>query len=302
MIETDPLIFYTYVKEALKLWIIRGDKVRYLNLKLKNSKFMMTHLKPHSSDPVEHDHGEDFQITIPILGDPSLLLNNQSNQLHKNIRMITQPGEKHLHFTGENESRILLININKRFLEKVLFSRIRNSITVVDFSNYKEGSSDKLIKIADEAISNNLYNEDDLVRMEELEWELAETLLAIHEGSHSEQWRKEVLLNEHPTIKKVIEYILENYQTEISLDALSAESNLSKFYLIRAFKEIIGCTPSQYIMNIRLEKAMDLLLSTRLDITTICYEVGFGSLNTFERVFKKRMGCTISEFRRRHTS
>ena len=77
-------------------------------------------------------------------------------------------------------------------------------------------------------------------------------------------------------------------------------SNLSKFYLIRAFKEIMGCTPSHYVMNIRLEKAVELLLSTHLDITTICFEVGFGSLNTFEPAFKKRFeGCTISDFRKK---
>lgn len=276
--------------------------MRYLNLKLNNTKFMMTHLEPNSSDPVEHDHGDDYQLTIPILGTPSVDMNNKPKHLNKNSRFITLPGEKHLHYTGESESRILLINIKRSFIDKVIFTRLKCGTSGVDFSNYSEGSSEKLVKIADEAIRNTLFYEVDSDRVEELEWELAETLLTILEGSHSDQWRKEVIFDQHPIVKNILDYMHENYQNDISLDELSKVSNLSKFYLIRVFKEIVGSTPSHYVMNIRIERAVELLLSTKLDITTICFEVGFGSLNTFERVFKKKYGCTISDFRKKHES
>jgi AraC-like DNA-binding protein len=272
--------------------------MRYLNLKLTNTKLMMTHLDPYSSDPVEHDHGDDYQITIPISGTPNLDLNNKSNHLNKNTRIITVPGEKHIHYTKESESRILLININRSLIDTIIFSCLNQGTSGIDFSIYSEGSSEKLIKVADKVIRTNLFHEDYSTRMEELEWELVETFLTIHEGSHSEKWKKEVIVNQHPIIKNIIGYIYENYQNDISLDELSTVSNLSKFYLIRTFKDIVGCTPNNFVLNIRIEKALDLLLSSNLDITTICYEVGFGSLNTFERVFKKKFGCTISDFRK----
>lgn len=261
---------------------------------------MMIHLAPNSSDPVEHDHGDDYQITIPISGTPSLDLNNRSNHLNKDNRIITHPGEKHIHYNGDVDSRILLINMNKSLIEDVIYSRLGKGLGEIDFSVYGEGSSEKLVKLAEEAMHYNLFHEGDSLKTEELEVRLVETFLSIQEGSHSEQWRKEILFNQNPIIKNLIEYLQENYQNEVSLDELSNVSNVSKFYLIKLFKDIVGCTPSHFIMNIRLERAVQLLLSTPLDITTICYEVGFGSLNTFERVFKKRYGCTISEFRKNH--
>jgi AraC-like DNA-binding protein len=277
-----------------------GERVRYLRLKLNHSKLMMTHLLPHSSDPVEHDHGDDYQITIPISGTPFLELNKKSNLLNKNIRMITSPGERHFHFTHDQDSRILLINLNKQLLEQVLSARLTKQINRFDFKHYGEGQSDKLIKIADELISSNLLFEPDPIRNEELEWELAQTLLSIQDGSHSEQWRKDVTLNFHPLIKKVVEYIEENYQLDLSLDDLTRESSLSKFYLIRSFKEVMGCTPAQFVTETRLKQSIQLLINTNLEITSICFEVGFGSLHTFERSFKRRFGVTISDFRKKN--
>ena len=141
--------------------------MRSLNLKLNNSKFMMTHLEPHSSDPVEHEHGEDYQITIPLSGTPRLVLDNKSNLLNKNTRILTAPGEKHIHYTEDTESRILLINIKKSFVDKVLLSRLRKETEELHFLNYAEGSSEKLVKIADEAIRHKLFHEEDSVRLEE---------------------------------------------------------------------------------------------------------------------------------------
>jgi AraC-like DNA-binding protein len=277
-----------------------GMGVRYLRLKLNSTKFMMTHLQPHTSDPAEHDHGDDYQITIPISGTPFLELNKKSNLLNKNIRMITSPGEKHFHFTKEEESRILLININKQLINQVLTTRLTKEFREIDFRIYGEGHSEKLMKIADELIRANLLLAPDPIRNEELEWELAETLLSIQEGTHSEQWRKDVTLQFHPLIQKVVHYIEENFQMELSLDDLTRESNLSKFYLIRSFKEVMGFTPAQFISETRLKHALHLLLTTNLDITTICFEAGFGSLHTFERAFKRKFGVTISDFRKKN--
>lgn len=272
--------------------------MRILNLKLENTKFMITHLSPHSSDPLEHDHGDDYQITIPILGTPYLELNKKSNHLNKELRMITPPGEKHFHYSGDEDSRMLLLNIDKNFLDRVISSRFDKEFSDLAFFNYGEGPSDKLVKLAEEAIRLNIFLENDKIKAEELEWEIAETFLSIHEGSHSNYWRKEVTLKYHPLIKKVVDFIEDHFQYELSLDDISKEVHLSKFYLIRAFKDVMGCTPSQYVTKIRLDKAIELLLKTNFDITTICYEVGFGSLNTFERTFKKNYGVTISEFRK----
>ncbi|MFT4415475.1 helix-turn-helix transcriptional regulator [Fredinandcohnia humi] len=270
--------------------------MRYLNLKFSNTKIMMSHFNPNSADPVEHDHGNDYQITIPLKGKTYLEQNKITSQIDKHF--LTSPGEKHFHFTDSEEGRILLININRFFLDHVVSEKVNEEIYEVHLLNQSIGSPEKIIKIADEMIKCNLFDNENKIRNEELEWELVESFLSIQNGSHFEIWQRDFMINSHPVVKKVIQYIQKNFENELSLDDLADQSHMSKFYLIKLFKDIVGCTPSQYLLKIRVEHAVDLLLHTNWDITKICFDSGFGSLNTFERVFKKRYGMTISEFRR----
>ncbi|MBW8350839.1 AraC family transcriptional regulator [Bacillus sp. IITD106] len=271
-----------------------------MNLKLPNTKLMLSRFDSFSSDPVEHDHGDDYQITIPLEGSTFLDQNKVVNKVESSKQFLTFPGEKHFHFTEENMSRILLVNINKHFLGHVVSTKLNNHVNEIEFFNQIDYSSQKLIKTADELIKLNLFDNDHQIQTEELEWELAEIFLSIQKGSHSELWEKEYMVNCNPIIKNVIHYMEENYHNDLSLDILADHCNLSKFYLIKIFKEVLGCTPSQYLLGIRLEHAKRLLLDTDWDITRICFDVGFGSLNTFERVFKRRWGVTISEFRKKN--
>jgi AraC-like DNA-binding protein len=272
--------------------------MRYLNLKLLNTKLMMKYLAPHSADPIIHDHGDDFQISLPITGSPFLELDHKASLLGKNSIIVTAPGEKHIHFSEEDESKILLINMNKDFLNKVVSSRLAQNITEVELLSYVEGSFEEIVKMADKIIREGLLKDIDPIKIEELEWELAEVLLTSLEGSHTKEWRSEVLLNQYPLIKNIVHYIHENYTKEIALEDLVRISGLSKFYLLRLFKETMGNTPSHYISIVRLKKAEELLLTTNASVTNICYEIGYGSLPSFERAFRKKYGVTITEFRK----
>jgi AraC-like DNA-binding protein len=261
---------------------------------------MITHLPSHSSDPIEHDHGDDYQISIPLSGTPFIDLNKKTNLLTTNFRAITSPGEKHLHFTNDSESKILLINLNKHFVDEVVSSKFKNEITDIVFNRVETGSSEKFIKIADELIRKSLLLPADDLTIAELEWQLAETLLTLQTSSYSDQWKKEVVLNHYPVIKNLTSFIYEHTALPISLEDLSKESNMSKYYLIRTFKEVMGITPGQFIIQVRLEKAVELLKNTNIDITTAGFQVGFGSLSTFERTFRKRFGMSVSDYRKNY--
>ena len=69
-------------------------------------------------------------------------------------------------------------------------------------------------------------------------------------------------------------------------------SSLSRFFKFRA-----GKTVSEYIIDIRLGCASRLLVDTTNSITEICYDCGFNNLSNFNRIFKKKKGCTPKEFR-----
>ncbi|MEQ9424958.1 MAG: AraC family transcriptional regulator [Cyclobacteriaceae bacterium] len=93
------------------------------------------------------------------------------------------------------------------------------------------------------------------------------------------------------------DYIHSNYSSEISTETLSKVSSLSKFHFIRTFKEAFGSTPHQYISKVRLNKAKDLLLTTKLPVKEISMLVGFKEPNSFLRFFKMTQGEAPAKFR-----
>jgi AraC family transcriptional regulator len=99
-------------------------------------------------------------------------------------------------------------------------------------------------------------------------------------------------------IKKVVEYIKENYQKECTLEELAKIAGISRFYLIRIFKDYIGKTPYDYLLDIRIENAKLLLAKGSISITDICHECGFNNMSHFIRMFKKKIGTTPSLYKK----
>ena len=99
-----------------------------------------------------------------------------------------------------------------------------------------------------------------------------------------------------PTVlNRVIDYIYENIDKKISLDALAAVAGISPFHFVRMFKISTGETPHQKVMDIRIKIASELLLVGRsqLDIAIAC---GFVDQSHFSRTFKKHYGITPRQF------
>ncbi|MER5213307.1 helix-turn-helix transcriptional regulator [Streptomyces sp. NPDC002838] len=88
--------------------------------------------------------------------------------------------------------------------------------------------------------------------------------------------------------------------SELDLDAVAAHAGYSRYHFIRAFKEVYGETPGQYLTHRRIERAEDLLRTANLSVTEICNLVGFSSLGTFSTRFKALTGLTPSEYRAKH--
>jgi AraC-like DNA-binding protein len=98
-------------------------------------------------------------------------------------------------------------------------------------------------------------------------------------------------------VLKVYEYVNANYKETIRLKDLADLVGMSPVALSRFFKLRSGKTVSEYIIEIRLGHAARLLVDTTNSIAEICYDCGFNNLSNFNRIFKKKKGCTPKEFR-----
>ena len=92
--------------------------------------------------------------------------------------------------------------------------------------------------------------------------------------------------------------INERYMTyDISLELLSRESDVSSYYLSRLFREETGETFMEYLTNLRINKAKELINGTDRTMKDICQAVGYSDPNYFSRMFKKNVGLTPTEYR-----
>lgn len=101
-------------------------------------------------------------------------------------------------------------------------------------------------------------------------------------------------------ILKVKNYINENYMYEIKLETLADIANMSQSAFSRFFKLHTGRTLSDYIIDTRLGYATRLLLDTQDSIANISFNCGYNNLSNFNRIFKRKKGCSPSEFRERY--
>ena len=100
-------------------------------------------------------------------------------------------------------------------------------------------------------------------------------------------------------IERVREFIQHNY-TNASLDFIAQEMNLSSQYLGRLFAKYDKYGFRGYKLKVRMEKAMDLLCRSSLDVSEIAYQLGYENPESFMRVFKRYVKKTPSAYRLEH--
>lgn len=98
-------------------------------------------------------------------------------------------------------------------------------------------------------------------------------------------------------ILKVVRFIRENINHNITIDDLSAICYLTNDHFIRIFKKEMHCTPIQYINQKKIEKAQLLLVINKESIKEIAYNLSFESISYFYQLFKRITGLTPKQYR-----
>ncbi len=102
---------------------------------------------------------------------------------------------------------------------------------------------------------------------------------------------------EPPVIARARSYIIEHQSEDLSLGQVAKAVNASSFYFCKLFKKSTGINFIDYVSQLRIDKAKNLLLNPNCLISEIAFEVGFQSLTHFNRVFKKITGQSPSRYR-----
>lgn len=93
-------------------------------------------------------------------------------------------------------------------------------------------------------------------------------------------------------------HLMNHYQEKQTLEDLGTRFNINPYYLQKQFKRYVGMSPSEYQIYLRMNKAKELLRSSKLPIGEIAYSIGMENLGYFTRLFKKQEGMTPHEYRK----
>ena len=112
---------------------------------------------------------------------------------------------------------------------------------------------------------------------------------------------EELILRNEPSNKYIlsaIDYIENNYMNDIDIEQLAELVHLSKYYFIRLFKQCMGVSPYEHVINLRINKSKHLLMGTEMSINEIAESVGFNDESHFIRTFKRITKITPDKFRK----
>ena len=94
-------------------------------------------------------------------------------------------------------------------------------------------------------------------------------------------------------------FIDECYDLPLDLEQIAGQASFSRYHFLRLFRNAFDQTPHQYLVQRRIAKAKDLLASSELSVTEVCFAVGFQSLGSFSALFHRCAGYPPKQHRAR---
>ena len=274
-----------------------NNKVGYLN-----DNFKIFHIRDKKDIKFEYHHHDFSKIVILIDGDLTYYIEGKA--------YILKPWD--ILFVNKNEIHKPVVNPNKYYERIVIWLN-------PDFmAKYAQGNNN-LLKCFEVAIKNN-YN---LLRLNMKSIDIIKNLIQdIQNCNNSNEFGSEnlkeslfvqlmVLMNRlflnsdknrdiediqyDKTIEGVLNYINSNLENDLSIDTIASEFFISKYYLMRKFKNQIGSSIHNYVVQKRLILARS-LISDGLSMSSVCSRCGFNDYSSFVRAFKKVYGVSPSNY------
>lgn len=112
--------------------------------------------------------------------------------------------------------------------------------------------------------------------------------------------QKELPVSRSITIHRVVEYIYSHYRERLSVDDLARQACLSTSHFSRLFRQEMGKSPAEYLLEVRLEFAKRMLAVNEKSLTEIALDCGFGSSSHFSQTFSRALSISPSDYRNFH--
>ncbi len=265
---------------------------------------VINHCKRTGNFDMKFNHYHDrYEIYYLLSGARRYFVKDRIYQVEKGNVVIVDKNELHKTVVTSNLSHErILIEFEEKYLDAFaekgdninLLSVFHSSVNVIKLDKSEQEFFEKLLfriisESKDSKMGSNIYCRITLV----------EILIFLNRYVENVQKKDFVHLSPtHEKISDVVKFINANYMKEISLKILSRNFYISSYYLSRTFKDVTGFSFIEYLNNIRIREAQNLLRKSDFNITQISEKVGFESTTHFGRVFKTITGQSPLKFRK----
>ena len=258
--------------------------------------------KLHTSSPI---HVHTFcEIYLFIHGSVNYLIENEIYHLEENDILIIPAGCTHqtLVQCGNEHSERIKLWIKQEALDKLSTKELNLSACLSKEtvrSNYylpNHTNENKLIRAAIEQLEI-LQSEPRFAREVSIRDFLRQIIIyAQHYCTSDLAGRTQEQLLHNPLVSSAMDTIAENLSSPITLESISNTLYVSKYHLAHTFKQHMGISVHQYIINLRLVKAKQ-MIDAGVSMNEICEACGFSNYSNFYKLFKARMGISPTQYR-----
>ena len=280
------------------------ELVRYE--KIKHVKFLVNRIQLRK----EHIHNE-FEIFVVLRGAGIAKIKNKSYTIKAGDAYLINSGEVHSYYRDPGFSLdidnvkdaplFLFTQISNHCLREY-FPQIRttvfNSCNLRDVMNEAEVQKliEKLVKSA-----RYYFMEVPFYQLNILS-NIARVMETCYKRVPYEiisETQKTNLKQKNARVERIISYIDANFETQIRLQDLAEQENLSQTHFSHLFTSLFGVTFQNYVNMKRMEQCIRLMPNKEKTLLEISYESGFSDPKYMNRMFMKHFGCTPKEYRKR---
>ncbi|MDQ0300117.1 AraC-like DNA-binding protein/quercetin dioxygenase-like cupin family protein [Salibacterium salarium] len=250
--------------------------------------------KHNEKDIVNNHYHTTHQILYVLDGKGKCTMDSEDYLLESDNVAIVPPFTNHS-IVSDSKMTVLVLEFNESFLsdevKKELLPLVFDTSRVLKMSLFDSSELRQLLR-------KMLYEQShgDTLRFLAMKLFLAELLFVLIRSYQTNQISDTNMLR----VEWLRNYINTHYFEISGSEDIAKKMGMSTRYIHSIFKEHYGKTPMQHLTEVRLELVKKMLIETDNDIASICFEVGFESVSTFYRVFKKYVGVPPNQYRTSH--
>ncbi len=249
---------------------------------------------------------ETFEMVYIKSGSGVFEIGEQNVSVGSNDIVIIKPNQSHK-LNVKSEGGCDFIVLYFKFMDQT--EHTLSEVSLGDFINFvsgRESGSFIKLKVSQKndiiVLLNRILKEQtsDQLGSDLLNYLMLMELFVLISRALKAEWENSIK-NKSPKIKELmqsaIQFVHNNFEREISITDIAKYVFLSPSYFTRAFKENTGLSPMQYLLNIRIKRACELLQETDQKVGEIALSVGFSNQQRFNDMFKKQTNMTPMQYR-----